>query len=210
MRMILFHGREFPEQEPGDALERPTQTVEEAHNERGGWGFNGPELLGVKATYATYGVSTFRIEFENEEYTNAARQLTGWDDWDENQLLVAWTEDLIRTCEEHGFRYYGDWSLVPDATTQERANSIGLNEALSPRYTVEPQYDELGGAHGDETHFVKCEDDEAEHFAVLVEVREIRGGELCVDWELLQDFPTRYDAEQFIRGQMVLDKYLGK
>jgi hypothetical protein len=86
-----------------------------------------------------------------------------------------------------------------------------MNAALDlENYAIEPQYDELAGNHGDETHYVKCSDKDAQHFAVLRQHREIRGGELCIDWNLLEGFPTRYEAEQYIRGQMVLDKYLGK
>lgn len=201
MRMILFHGRTPPEADPDH---------DDAEGERGGWGHDGPTLLGVKGLYATYGVSTLRIAFENDEYTRVARQLTGWDDWDEDQLVVTWHEDLIRVAERDGFMYYGDWSLVPDETAYERADSVPLGTPLSKRYAVEPQRDELAGTNGDETRYVPCDDDEAEHFAVLrVHPRRVRSGELCTDWDLLQDFPTRYDAEQFIRGQMVLDKYLG-
>lgn len=200
MRMILFHGRRPADADPAEA---------EGAAERGGWGFDGPTLRGVTGLYATYGVSTLRVHFESEEYTRVARQLTGWEDWDDNQLLVTWHEDLIRTCEADGFAYYGDWSLVPDETEQERANSVPLNAELSPDYSIEPQRDELAGIGGDETRYVPCDDKDAEIFAVFKRVPGDEAGGTQEDWDLLQDFPTRYDAQQFIRGQMVLDKYLG-
>lgn len=100
LTMTLFHGRS-----PADARELDPE------NARGGWGFDGPVLVGVIGLHATYGISTVRIEFIDEAHTEAARAATGWEVWDENQLLVAWHEDLIRTCEADGFAYYGDWSL---------------------------------------------------------------------------------------------------
>jgi hypothetical protein len=109
MKMILFHGRRPADADPSEM---------EGHEERGGWGFDGPTLDGVAGMYATYGTSTVRIRFATDERAEAARQLTGWEWWDDKQLLVAWHEGLIRTCEPEGFAYYGDWSFEVEESAE--------------------------------------------------------------------------------------------
>lgn len=67
------------------------------------------------------------------------------------------------------------------------------------RYTIEPQRDWFK-LHPDEkpdddsTWFVPCEDADADHFAVF----RVEGEQ---EPELLDDFPTRAEAEAFVKGR---------
>jgi len=72
------------------------------------------------------------------------------------------------------------------------------------RYVIEPQWD-IADEGADGTHFVPCNEEEAEHFAVFA----IEDGAPEGDAELVEDFETRADAETWIKGAVILDGFLG-
>ena len=91
----LFHGRTNPDQKMDD------------------WGSDGPVLHGVAGVYVTY-QSHFRVDFTHELYCEEAKQLTGWEDWDENCLLMTFHDDMVMTDVSGVRMYYGDWELYVD------------------------------------------------------------------------------------------------
>lgn len=92
MRFTIFHGRTLP----GEHLDN--------------WGFDGPVLRHVTRLDVTY-LHHFRITFADQKACNVAKEITGWDDWDECTLLIRFHEDLIVTNENGELKYYGDWNL---------------------------------------------------------------------------------------------------
>ena len=63
-------------------------------------------------------------------------------------------------------------------------------EAMPAVWVIEPQRDQLAGEPGTETHFISCDDAQAEHWAVIE-----RDGDLT---DLVEDYPTRAAAEAAI------------
>jgi hypothetical protein len=78
------------------------------------------------------------------------------------------------------------------------------------RYEIEPQRDEFvddGEEHGDETHFVPCDEAEATQFAIFA-MQENAVTEMSEPlW--LADFKDKTLAEAYVVGQQILDEYLG-
>ena len=95
MKFILLHGRHDPDQEMDN------------------WGYNGPELLGVRYLHSVYGNLT--IGFENEGQAMVAHEATGWPYFDRAVLEVPFFEDLVLCRNGAGdHQYYGDWELQAD------------------------------------------------------------------------------------------------
>ena len=85
-------------------------------NETEDWGFEGPEIPGVKSIVWTYGNLAFL--FESPEAYKHAKHVTRWPDapfTDSLQLQV--DADVIRTFNPDRVRYefFGDWSLAQGA-----------------------------------------------------------------------------------------------
>jgi hypothetical protein len=76
------------------------------------WGFNGPVLERIVYMHATY-QTHFKIGFESKKAMLEAQSLTGWDEWDEDTLLMDIDGDLVRTVGSNGvpYHYFGDYSL---------------------------------------------------------------------------------------------------
>lgn len=87
-RLILIHGRKDPDEEMND------------------WGFNGPILEGVEYLVVTYNTH-YRLGFVDEAACRAAMEATGWEEWDENQLLIQFHDDMVKTKDG----YFGDWEV---------------------------------------------------------------------------------------------------
>lgn len=88
MRLFLYHGRDTPDEELQD------------------WGFDGPELFGISFYIVTY-FTHIRFGFKDRESFERAKELTGWEVWDDLQLLMKTHNDLV---EANG-KFYGDWCL---------------------------------------------------------------------------------------------------
>ncbi len=101
-----------------------------------GWGFDGPTLLGVEWFAVTY-MATFRVGFVDEQHTRLAREITGWADGDDDNVLEMpivddcvhlpghrWTEPNERGAMVSGVgAYFGDWSVDADQRTLERMST---------------------------------------------------------------------------------------
>lgn len=87
-RMMMIHGRKDPDEEMDD------------------WGFNGPILEGVEYLVVTYNAH-YRLGFVDAESCAKAKEVTGWDEWDQNQLLIEFHHDMVKTKEG----YFGDWEV---------------------------------------------------------------------------------------------------
>lgn len=58
----------------------------------------------VECTAVTY-FSLTRVMFTSTEAMNAAKEITGWDEWDEVTLELRRHDDLVKV----GGSYYADW-----------------------------------------------------------------------------------------------------
>jgi hypothetical protein len=77
------------------------------------WGFDGPLLTGISWVACTYNVH-WRICFESKEDFDLAKEATGWEEWDENQLLLKFHDDMLEARDSDGKpAWYGDWSIDP-------------------------------------------------------------------------------------------------
>lgn len=94
MRMRLFHGRTDPLQEMKD------------------WGFEGPKFEFAWMS-VTYGMSTVRVGFATNEDFDAAKRMTGWEEWDELTLRMEMHENLVVTHDgpNGAKRYFGDFDV---------------------------------------------------------------------------------------------------
>ncbi|WP_044536845.1 hypothetical protein [Bradyrhizobium sp. LTSP885] len=74
-------------------------------------GFNGPRLQGVIGLHQTYS-DIVRVVFRDVAAKVIAQGLTGWSEWDANQLSMQKHEDMIEiTTAEGEKQYFGDWGL---------------------------------------------------------------------------------------------------
>ncbi len=87
-RLLLIHGRHDPDETLDD------------------WGFNGPTLEGVEYLVVTYN-SHYRLGFVDEASFLRAKELTGWEEWDDKQLLMQFHDDMVHTKDG----YFGDWEV---------------------------------------------------------------------------------------------------
>lgn len=87
-KLLLSHGRLNPDESLND------------------WGFQGPMLEGVSFLVVTYNIH-YRIGFVDTEARSRAQELTGWEEWDDNQLLMQFHDDMVKT--KQGF--FGDWEV---------------------------------------------------------------------------------------------------
>ena len=95
MEFRMIHGRSSPDEELN------------------WWGFDGPVLKGVSWVACTYNVH-WRICFESKEDFDFAKEATGWEEWDENQLLLKFYDDMLEARDANGKpAWYGDWSIDP-------------------------------------------------------------------------------------------------
>lgn len=106
--------------------------------------------------------------------TNVA--LDAWAKWDvEAQDWVlgdTYDDQKCLNCEAEGHRVI---------------ESVPLKDV--PRFVVEPQRDHFKDYKDDGTWFLYCEEDQAEHFALLEYKPDVG------EYELVEDFPTREEAE---------------
>ena len=92
MKFLLLHGRDDPAQDMEN------------------WGYNGPELEGVKYVHSVYGNLT--IGFKSRMEAQTAHELTGWPYFDEAVLEITFFEDLVLCRKPDGTsQYFGDWEL---------------------------------------------------------------------------------------------------
>lgn len=104
MRLHLYHGRTDPR---GGATDIEGNPVDD-------WGFDGPQLAGVKLLVWTYG--NLEFVFKNEEACRAAAEKTQWPDGvREHSLTPQFADDCISaySAERGRYEYFGDWSLEP-------------------------------------------------------------------------------------------------
>jgi len=95
--MLLIHGRKNPDDEMND------------------WGFDGPVLEGVEYLVVTYNTH-YRLGFRDAEAMKRAKDLTGWEEWDDDQLLIQFHDDLVKTSGlGEDTHYYGDWEVQLNA-----------------------------------------------------------------------------------------------
>ncbi len=89
MRVILAHGRNEPDQDINN------------------WGYNGPDLEGVKHVHGVYGDLT--VDFRSRREAQKVHELTGWPYFDEVVLEISFFEELV-LCEEIDgtIQYFGD------------------------------------------------------------------------------------------------------
>jgi hypothetical protein len=95
MELYLHHGRDKPDQTMND------------------WGPNGPRLQGVVGIHQTYG-NPANVFFESPQACETARLLTGWENFEDKALTMAWEDDLIRVLPPGAPAavYYGDWGIM--------------------------------------------------------------------------------------------------
>lgn len=108
MKLFIYHGRLAPD----------TGATDVDGNDVDDWGFEGPELTGIKWQDFTY--NNFYIGFRTEEDRERARKLTGWQDGVHgDDLIVEFSDDrdLIRihNAERNRDEFFGDWMLWDDA-----------------------------------------------------------------------------------------------
>jgi hypothetical protein len=92
MRLIIFHGRDDPNQELDD------------------WGYDGPTIYDVVALHGTYG--NLNVFFASDAAAAKANEQTGWDRFCSRALRMKFHEELLVLSESDGcVRYYGDWEF---------------------------------------------------------------------------------------------------
>lgn len=106
MKLLLMHGR--------TGRDKPTDVD---GNEVDDWGFDGPDIEGIKAVHYTYGNPV--VWFDTEEAAEAAHRLTRWKHWDKAALEMAFCEDLVETfnTERGRTEYFGDWEFQTKGPT---------------------------------------------------------------------------------------------
>lgn len=106
MKFYMNHGRT----ESGPPTDVDGNVVDD-------WGFDGPTLEGVTGFHCTYGLGgTFTVYFATASAAAAAREKTGWREWDENALTAAFNTDSdllqIWNPERERVEYFGDWGVM--------------------------------------------------------------------------------------------------
>jgi len=106
MDFYMHHGRLDPKGGPEDPPGNPVD----------GWGFEGPRLQGCIGFHCTYGVDGhFNVFFEDWKARAIARELTGWEPWDETGLTARFSDDNTLLAIEDRCsgvtHYFGDWGI---------------------------------------------------------------------------------------------------
>ncbi len=91
--LYIQHGRKHPTEELDD------------------WGPNGPKLKNCIGIHSTY--KNMYAYFETPRDCEVAEQLTGWERWEANSLVMKYHDKLLVAKFENGdIGYFGDWGLI--------------------------------------------------------------------------------------------------